>query len=149
MTKEDFFEYFQEVQIVRLTPESLNDGTFKKSKLVKKEFFGSWQIGSTAGGCGDYNDCKYASTFATNPQFLIKFDGKKDQNCSCIVALMQKGHNGLTSSNIGDFLIGKHYFKSITLIVDEILIHQMIRPSGKRLIGNIQAVIRQSSSTYL
>ena len=117
MTKEDFFEYFQEVQIVRLTPESLNDGTFKKSKLVKKEFFGSWQIGSTAGGCGDYNDCKYASTFSTNPQFLIKFDGKKDQNCSCIVALMQKGHNGLTSSNIGDFLIGKHYFTSITLLL--------------------------------
>ena len=117
MTKEDFFEYFQEVQIVRLTPESLNDGTFKKSKLVKKDFFGSWQIGSTAGGCGDYNDCKYASTFSTNPQFLIKFDGKKDQNCSCIVALMQKGHNGLTSSNIGDFLIGKHYFTSITLLL--------------------------------
>ena len=73
MTKEDFFEYFQEVQSVRLTPESLNDGNFKKSKLVKKEFFGSWQIGSTAGGCGDYNDCKYASTFATNPQFLITY----------------------------------------------------------------------------
>ena len=140
MTKEDFFEYFQEVQIVRLTPESLNDGTFKKSKLVKKEFFGSWQIGSTAGGCGDYNDCKYASTFATNPQFLIKFDGKKNQNCSCTVALMQKGHNGLTSSNIGDFLIGKHYFTSINLLLTvEILLY--IRSSGGCLIGNIQAVI--------
>ena len=33
MTKEDFFEYFQDVQIVRLSPESLNDATNKKSKL--------------------------------------------------------------------------------------------------------------------
>jgi calpain len=114
MTKEDFFEYFQDVQVVRLSPESLNDRTNKhtgKSKLIKKEFFGSWKIGSTAGGCGDYNDLKYASTFATNPQFLIKFGGSKNQNCPCIVALMQKGQNGLTSSNVGDFLIGFEIFR--------------------------------------
>ena len=35
-----------------------------------------------------------ASTFATNPQFLIKFGGSKNQNCPCIVALMQKGQKG-------------------------------------------------------
>ena len=33
MTKDDFFEYFQDVQIVRLTPESLNVGNFKVSSL--------------------------------------------------------------------------------------------------------------------
>ena len=75
--------------------------------MIRKEFFGSWKIGSTAGGLGDYNDCKYAPAFATNPQFLIKFRGPKNKNCPCIVALMQKGQNGLTSSNVGDFFIGK------------------------------------------
>ena len=107
--------YFLDVQIVRLSPESLNADTDKKSNLIKKEFSGTWTIGSTAGGCGDYNDCKYARTFATNPQFLIRFDGAKDKNCSCIVALMQKGQNGLTSSNVGDFLIGKFLTGSFIL----------------------------------
>ena len=86
MSAEDFFKYFDSLEICNLTPDCVEDTC---SKLWHETHYnGSWLCGSSAGGCRNY-----INSFANNPQFLFKLTDSDDDDdlCTCVIALMQKG----------------------------------------------------------
>ncbi|KAJ8264592.1 hypothetical protein GJAV_G00151070 [Gymnothorax javanicus] len=90
MEFEDFKANFDKIEICNLTPDSLTDSTKRHWEVTMLE--GSWIRGSTAGGCRNFID-----TFWTNPQFKLKLEDADDEDdqCSVIVALMQKNRRKL------------------------------------------------------
>ncbi|KAG9350232.1 hypothetical protein JZ751_026586 [Albula glossodonta] len=101
MEFEDFKKNYDKIEICNLTPDSLMDNTTRKWAV--RMFEGSWIRGSTAGGCRNFID-----TFWTNPQFklnLVDADDEDDQ-CSVIVALMQKNRRKLRKEGLDLETIG-------------------------------------------
>ena len=90
-----FFQNFDAVQIVGLTPDSIEG-----SKWHMKQFYGSWITGATAGGC-----INHINTFPNNPQFLIKLKGSKAEY-TCVIGLIQKSAKQAGSGKIGSLQIG-------------------------------------------
>lgn len=96
---EDFIKNFDAVQIVSLTPDSL-EGSDTKAPWHMKQFYGSWIRSATAGGC-----INHKNTFSNNPQFLIKLQGSKNEY-TCVIGLTQKTAKHAGSGKIGSLQIG-------------------------------------------
>ncbi|KAG7316006.1 hypothetical protein KOW79_020872 [Hemibagrus wyckioides] len=106
MEFEDFKANYDRVELCNLTPDSLTDDTKKKWDVNVLE--GSWVRGSTAGGCRNFVD-----TFWTNPQFKLKLeDADADNQCSVIVALMQKNRRKLRKEGLDLETIGFALYQS-------------------------------------
>ncbi|KAG7493011.1 hypothetical protein MATL_G00020760 [Megalops atlanticus] len=98
----DFKANYDRIEICNLTPDALTDDTTRKWEVTM--FEGNWIRGSTAGGCRNYID-----TFWTNPQFkltLVDADDDADDQCSVIVALMQKNRRKLRKEGLDLETIG-------------------------------------------
>ena len=61
MSFRDFLLYFGELEICHLTPDSYEDNDSRK-KFEVFHFYGEWNFGSTAGGCGNDGNRKFAKT---------------------------------------------------------------------------------------
>ena len=57
MSFRDFLTYFGELEICHLTPDSVNNEDNSK-KFEVFHFYGAWNFGSTAGGCGNQGNRK-------------------------------------------------------------------------------------------
>lgn len=91
MSQKDFCTYFDTLEICNLTPDAVDDEELEQGKMQWHEnhFVGTWEAGSTAGGCRNFIE-----TFASNPQYCVTLedsDEDDDNFCTCVVALMQKG----------------------------------------------------------
>ena len=69
MSFRDFLQYFGELEICHLTPDSLEDDNRRK-RFEVFHFYGEWKSGSTSGGCGNDGN-RY---FAMNPQFFVNLN---------------------------------------------------------------------------
>ena len=73
MSFEDFFKYFDKLEICHLGPDSARKGGSQANNWEGRTEKGAWIRGSSAGGCRNF-----LNTFAMNPQFryrlLIIFD---------------------------------------------------------------------------
>ena len=58
MSFRDFLLYFGELEICHLTPDSYEDNDSRK-KFEVFHFYGEWNFGSTAGGCGNDGNRKF------------------------------------------------------------------------------------------
>ncbi|XP_031417984.1 calpain-9 [Clupea harengus] len=101
MEFDDFKANFDKIEICNLTPDSLTDNV--KRKWEVNQFEGNWIRGSTAGGCRNFID-----TFWTNPQFKLTLEDADDEDdqCSVIVALMQKNRRELRKEGLDLETIG-------------------------------------------
>ena len=67
-------QFFGEVEICHLTPESAEGGEGDGNGNRRYEVFhfsGAWRRGRTSGGCGNEGFAQYA----TNPQFFVNLSG--------------------------------------------------------------------------
>lgn len=107
MSYKDFMNYFDQVEICNLTPDSLEAaGDFSdRPKWMVSTFDGAWIPGKSAGGCRNN-----LSTFATNPQFMITVtDPDEDDDeelCTVIISLMQKGRRALRDEGLDTLTVG-------------------------------------------
>ncbi|XP_031418486.1 calpain-2 catalytic subunit-like [Clupea harengus] len=89
MAYSDFTCQFSRLEICNLTPDALTSD--EVGRWNHYQFEGTWEVGSTAGGCKNYT-----ATFCSNPQFFIHLkevdDDPHDEEdgCSFLVGLMQK-----------------------------------------------------------
>ncbi|XP_063047492.1 calpain-2 catalytic subunit-like [Engraulis encrasicolus] len=95
MSYSDFMKNFSKVEICNLTPDELSSD--EKGRWNSQQCDGTWRVGSTAGGCRNYE-----TTFHSNPQFAVRLEDVDDDpldgqdGCTLIVGLMQKdGRRGL------------------------------------------------------
>ena len=58
MSFRDFLKFFGELEICHLTPDSVSSEDNRK-KFEVFHFYGKWELGSTAGGCGNDGNSKY------------------------------------------------------------------------------------------
>ncbi|KAK2560966.1 Calpain-9 [Acropora cervicornis] len=87
MSFEDFFKYFDKLEICHLGPDSARKGGGQANNWEGRTEKGAWIRGSSAGGCRNF-----LNTFAMNPQFRVDLqdaDDDADDKCSLTVALMQ------------------------------------------------------------
>lgn len=89
MAYSDFIRQFSKLEICNLSPDALeSDGVGHWNHC---QFSGLWRVGSTAGGCRNYQ-----ATFSSNPQFLVHLEDVDDDpldgedGCTFLVGLMQK-----------------------------------------------------------
>ncbi|KAL2086579.1 hypothetical protein ACEWY4_017638 [Coilia grayii] len=101
MEFDDFKANFDKIEICNLTPDALTDNVTRKWEV--NMFEGNWIRGSTAGGCRNFID-----TFWTNPQFRLSLEDADDDDdqCSVIVALMQKNRRQLRKEGLDLEAIG-------------------------------------------
>ncbi|XP_053974217.1 calpain-A-like isoform X3 [Hylaeus volcanicus] len=89
MSFQDFTQYFTQLEICNLNPDSLTEDDLNagKKKWEMSVFEGEWVRGVTAGGCRNFLE-----TFWHNPQYRItlEYPDEDDDKCTVIVALMQK-----------------------------------------------------------
>ncbi|XP_068684046.1 calpain-9-like isoform X1 [Montipora foliosa] len=93
MSFEDFFKYFDKLEICHLGPDSARTGGGQANNWEGRSEIGGWIRGSSAGGCRNF-----LNSFATNPQFRIDLedaDDDADDKCSLTVALMQTNRRKL------------------------------------------------------
>lgn len=64
MSFEDFFKYFDKLEICHLGPDSARKGGSQANNWEGRTEKGAWVRGSSAGGCRNF-----LNTFAMNPQF--------------------------------------------------------------------------------
>ena len=64
-------QYFGELEICHLTPESAEAGEDSNRRFEVFHFSGAWRRGRTSGGCGNEGFAQYA----TNPQFFVNLSG--------------------------------------------------------------------------
>uniref|UniRef100_A0A4W3GSM2 Calpain-2 catalytic subunit n=1 Tax=Callorhinchus milii TaxID=7868 RepID=A0A4W3GSM2_CALMI len=93
MSFSDFKRHYSRVEICNLTPDTLTSDKILKWNCAL--FSESWRRGSTAGGCRNF-----PATFWMNPQFKmvleeIDDDGRGEDGCSVLVALIQKNRRNL------------------------------------------------------
>ncbi len=100
MSFRDFMKYFRELEICHLSPDSIDQKDSHK-RFEVFHFYGSWQNGSTAGGCG--NDGNRA--FAMNPQFFINLNDPDpyddETHCPVVISLMQRQKKRKSEHAIG------------------------------------------------
>ncbi|XP_041959551.1 calpain-9 [Alosa sapidissima] len=101
MEFDDFKANYDKVEICNLTPDSLTENVTRKWEV--NLFEGNWIRGSTAGGCRNFID-----TFWTNPQFRLTLEDADDEDdqCTVIVALMQKNRRQLRKEGLDLETIG-------------------------------------------
>ncbi|XP_059375309.1 calpain-1 catalytic subunit-like [Carassius carassius] len=74
MSMEDFTKNFEDIDICCLSPDFLDSSS--KCSWSTTCYNGSWECGSTAGGCSNNKD-----SFWTNPQFRVRIE-KLDEECA-------------------------------------------------------------------
>ncbi|CAG9855571.1 unnamed protein product [Phyllotreta striolata] len=106
MSFKDFMKQFSRLEICNLNPDSLSEEELRdghKKKWEMSVYEGEWVRGVTAGGCRNYLD-----SFWRNPQYRITLtevdEDDEDNQCTMIVALMQKNRRILKSSSGVDLL---------------------------------------------
>ncbi|XP_076875298.1 calpain-2 catalytic subunit-like [Brachyhypopomus gauderio] len=104
MAYSDFMQQYTKLEICNLTPDSLSSA--KEGHWDLRQFEGSWTLGSTADGCRDHPD-----TFSSNPQYVITLGSDSEQDCSAVVALMQKGGRQERQLGQGYDTIGFYIYK--------------------------------------
>ncbi|XP_078351287.1 calpain-9-like isoform X1 [Oculina patagonica] len=87
MSFEDFFKYYDKLEVCHLGPDSAKSGSGNANNWEGRAEDGAWIRGSSAGGCRNF-----LNTFAMNPQYRVDLqdaDDDEDDKCSLTVALMQ------------------------------------------------------------
>lgn len=143
MSERDFMKNFHFLEICNLGPDALTEEMLSDTSTKKWEvavYEGSWVAGATAGGCRNYLD-----TFWVNPQYFITLEDPDedddDNECTMIVALMQKNRRSMRTLGGGLFLtIGFAIYK-----VDDP--DNVETPLGMNYFKYIQSVGR--SSTFI
>uniref|UniRef100_A0A8C2IVY4 Zgc:162184 n=1 Tax=Cyprinus carpio TaxID=7962 RepID=A0A8C2IVY4_CYPCA len=113
MSMEDFSKNFEEINICCLSPDFLDSSS--KCSWATTCYNGSWESGTTAGGCINNKD-----SFWTNPQFRVRIEAL-DEECASgqcreniLVSLMQI-HENRHRSLVSNYFIGF----SVYLMKDE------------------------------
>ncbi|XP_056292021.1 calpain-2 catalytic subunit-like isoform X2 [Pseudoliparis swirei] len=89
MSYSDFIKQFSTLEICNLTPDTLMSDDV--GHWNNYQFEGMWRVGSTAGGCRNFQ-----ATFSSNPQFVVRLEDVDDDpldgedGCTFLVGLMQK-----------------------------------------------------------
>uniref|UniRef100_A0A8C2Z7C8 Calpain 8 n=1 Tax=Cyclopterus lumpus TaxID=8103 RepID=A0A8C2Z7C8_CYCLU len=89
MSYTDFLRQFSRLDICNLTPDTLTSDAVGLWSF--SEFEGVWRVGSTAGGCRNYE-----ATFCSNSQFFMRLDDEDEEphdgepGCSVLIGLMQR-----------------------------------------------------------
>ncbi|KAM3865328.1 calpain-2 catalytic subunit-like [Diretmus argenteus] len=105
MSFQDYLRHFSKMDVCCTTPDALTSNT--TSQWSSSQFEGFWRVGSTAGGCINYQD-----TFSNNPQFAFRLENVDvdpldgEDGCTVLIGLMQKDRRrekrfGLELNNIG------------------------------------------------
>uniref|UniRef100_A0A672NJP2 Calpain-1 catalytic subunit-like n=1 Tax=Sinocyclocheilus grahami TaxID=75366 RepID=A0A672NJP2_SINGR len=104
MSMEDFTKNFEEIDICCLSPDFLDSSS--KCSWTTTRYNGSWESGTTAGGCINNKD-----SFWTNPQFRVRIE-ELDEECASgqcpeniLVSLMQI-HENRYRSLVSNYSIG-------------------------------------------
>uniref|UniRef100_A0A9J7XZD6 Zgc:162184 n=2 Tax=Cyprinus carpio TaxID=7962 RepID=A0A9J7XZD6_CYPCA len=104
MSMEDFSKNFEEIDICCLSPDFLDSSS--KCSWATTCYNGSWESGTTAGGCINNKD-----SFWTNPQFRVRIEAL-DEECASgqcreniLVSLMQI-HENRHRSLVSNYFIG-------------------------------------------
>lgn len=94
----EFKKNFTRVELCNLTPDEMDSNV--QRHWHAQMFEGAWIRGSTAGGCRNN-----LQTFAMNPQYIITLtdpdDEDDEENCTVIVALMQKNKRSAKKYQMG------------------------------------------------
>ena len=81
MSYKDFLKYFSQLEVTNLTPDALD--SHSRFRWEVSTFSGSWQPGSSAGGCRNFIE-----TFASNPQYVVSLqdpdEGDDEDKCTII-----------------------------------------------------------------
>ncbi|XP_076636729.1 calpain-A-like isoform X2 [Colletes latitarsis] len=105
MSFQDFKQYFTQLEICNLNPDSLTEDDLNagKKKWEMSVFEGEWVRGVTAGGCRNFLE-----TFWHNPQYRItlEYPDEDDDKCTVIVALMQKNRRAQRMMGAESLTIG-------------------------------------------
>ncbi|XP_063728233.1 calpain-B-like isoform X2 [Symsagittifera roscoffensis] len=93
MSFKDFKQHYTTIEICNMSPDAVTGESaaeLAKKKWVTTVEHKAWIKGSTAGGCRNNKE-----TFHKNPQVFVRLDeaddDDKDEGCTLIVALYQKG----------------------------------------------------------
>ncbi|XP_070491582.1 calpain-A-like [Chironomus tepperi] len=111
MSYADFLQYFDNLYICNLSPDSFEDD-HNESHTVNKHwninvFEGEWIPKITAGGCSNSMD-----TFHLNPQYVMKLDKSDDDDkCTVIISLMQKYRRMKRSQGLDFMQIGFEVYR--------------------------------------
>nr|CAG4643843.1 EOG090X03ST [Lepidurus arcticus] len=108
MSFKDFLAHFSRLEIVNLSPDSLEEEQLaaqSKKCWESSVFEGAWVKGATAGGCRNHLE-----TFHINPQYRITLedpdDDDDDDKCTVIVGLMQKNRRSQRKHGLDCLTIG-------------------------------------------
>ncbi|KAI7790290.1 hypothetical protein IRJ41_019969 [Triplophysa rosa] len=107
MSMEDFTKSFEDMDICCLQPDFL--GGTSKCHWTSTCYNGSWEAGTTAGGCMNHQD-----TFWTNPQFRVRME-ELDEDCAggqcpenilvCLMQIHEKKNRSLVSNHSIGFCV--------------------------------------------
>lgn len=124
MSFKDFQKHFSRLEICNLNPDSLSEEELAEGNKKKWEmsvYEGEWVRGVSAGGCRNFlgkeiekkklkiflNILIISDSFWHNPQYRVALtevdEGDEENECTIIVALMQKNRRHLRSTG-GDLL---------------------------------------------
>ncbi|OQR72424.1 calpain-A-like [Tropilaelaps mercedesae] len=106
MSMRDFKQNFHYLELCNLGPDALTEEMLTDTSIRKWEvavYESSWVAGATGGGCRNYLD-----THWVNPQYFITLvdpdEDDDENNCTMIIALMQKNRRAMRTLGGGLFL---------------------------------------------